>query len=179
MWSIEPARACYAMQVQLKALTPANPARTPKCEFSMDVRCYRKLRRKGPDGMTTKLVKYSYGDCDVVVVVIQKPPGIPEAEEPSTFLIIPKDLLVAGGCMASETESQGFRAGSLEDHPEHDGAEKMIPVGTEDFLAGPAPMCSEFHPMSLGTSANCHQEVVNAPWKCAPCQKVMHAEVCA
>ena len=94
------------------------------------MRCCRALRSKA----STQLVKYSYTDCDVVVLAGSKP-DLPEAAESSTYLVIGKDLLVAAGYMASEAESKSFS--SLEDHPEYDARGRSLPVGTADFLRAP------------------------------------------
>ena len=159
-------RAWGAAQVQLKEITPSNNSRSANSEYNLDIRIYRKRRVPQPNGsVKIEHVVYSFFDCDMVVIVIMKPPSIPAAEEPTTFLFIPKELLVAGGCMASEAASSTFRTGTLEDHPLYDAAEKTIPVGTKAVLAGPVPMCSDLHPMSLGHTPDCHEPVVNVAWK--------------
>ena len=153
------------MQVQLKCLTPTNSGSSSGSEFMLDFRCYRKLKRKVKGKWKIKQVKYSFYDCDAVIVVIQKPPALPEAEEPTTYLIIPKTLLVSGGCMVSEAESGALS--SLDDHPKYHAAEKTIPVGTKAFLRGPVSICSDLQPLSVGRADQPGNttDVINAGWK--------------
>ena len=146
---------------------------SPGSELQLDTRCYRKRRKVELGIVRFDFVKYSYYDCDAVVVVVSKP-QLPAAEGPSlsaaaeaessTFLIVSKEVLIEGGCMASEAESQAFS--SLKDHPLIVSTGKSIAAGTTDFLRRPVPVCSELHPLSLGFSDTCHTPVVNVEYKC-------------
>ena len=148
------------MQVQLWESTPRLHG-TANSEYLLDVGCHRVLHsvRRGKD--STQLVQYSYFDCDVVVLAVSKP-GLPEAQESSTYLIIPKDLLVTAGCMASESESRWFC--SLKDHPKFEASGRLIPVGTAAFLRGPVAMCSALHPFTVGLSSG-RPNTAHAEWK--------------
>ena len=167
------------MQLQLKEIM-ARLVSSPGSELQLDTRCYRKRRKVVLGSVRYDFVKYSYYDCDAVVVVVSKP-QLPAAEGPSTsysaaaaaeaadsstFLIVSKEVLIEGGCMASEADSQVFS--SLKDHPLIVSTGKSIAAGTTDFLRRPVPVCSEFHPLSLnhGNHDTCHTPVVNAEYKC-------------
>ena len=144
---------------------------TASSEYLLDVRCCRALRSMASGKASTQLVQYSYFDCDVVVLAVSKP-DLPEAAESSTYLIIGKDLLVAAGCMASETESRAFS--SLKDHPEYDVRDRSIPVGTADFLRGPVHVCCAFHPFTAGHIAG-HKKVAMGDLRWVHQFKMLHA----
>ena len=149
------------MQVQLMEATPRLHC-TASSEYLLDVQCCRVLRSMSHGKARTQLVKYSYFNCDVVVVAVCTP-DLPEAQESSTYLVIGKHLLVAAGCMASEAESRCF--GSLVDHPEYEPRGRGIPVGTAAFLNGPVPMCSVLHPFSVGLSLGCCKKAAKPDWR--------------